>query len=53
MPLDIAYPLGGPGGDFKYFFLQIHYQQFNDLNNKAIQNGNVYNFLFYLLFYFS
>lgn len=29
-PSSIAYPLGGPQADFKYFFLQMHY------NNPSI-----------------
>ncbi len=32
-PSNLAYPLGGPNADFKYFFLELHY------TNPALVKG--------------
>jgi len=33
-PSNIAYPLGGTNGDFKYFYMQMHY------NNPSLVQSN-------------
>jgi hypothetical protein len=52
MPQNIAYPLGGPKADFKYFYIQMHY------SNPAIIPSNSYHLVIlnhlinnYFLFY--
>ena len=35
-PSNIAYPIGGPNADFKYFYYEIHF------NNPDIQKGFFY-----------
>ncbi len=37
MPSNIAYPLGGPKRDFRYFYLQMHYNNLNMDKSRLIQ----------------